>query len=102
MIASTCRRIPALAEAGVARSVTGIYDTTPDMRPMLGRIPGLEGAYCAIGLSGMGFKLCPAVGVTMAELILDGAAKRVDIAPFAPERFAEGNPIRAANEYADA
>jgi hypothetical protein len=30
------------------------------------------------------------VGLALAELILDGAPRTVDIAPFAPARFAEG------------
>jgi glycine/D-amino acid oxidase-like deaminating enzyme len=99
MLESACRRIPALDEAGVARSVTGIYDVTPDRRPMLGRVPGLDGAYCAIGLSGMGFKLSPAIGIAMSELMLDGKGTRVDISSFAPGRFAEGNLIEAEYEY---
>jgi glycine/D-amino acid oxidase-like deaminating enzyme len=102
MVGSACRRVPALEEAGVARSVTGIYDTTPDTRPMLGRVPGLDGAYCAVGLSGMGFKLCPAVGIAMSELILDGRGTSVDIDSFAPSRFAEGKSIKAEHEYAEA
>jgi glycine/D-amino acid oxidase-like deaminating enzyme len=100
MVGSTCHRVPALEEAGVARSVTGIYDMSPDTRPMLGRVPGLDGAYCAIGLSGMGFKLCPAVGIAMSELMLDGKGTSVDIQSFAPSRFADGKPIKAAHEYA--
>jgi glycine/D-amino acid oxidase-like deaminating enzyme len=102
MVGSTCRRVPALEEAGVARSVTGIYDMSPDTRPMLGRVPGLDGAYCAIGLSGMGFKLCPAVGIAMSELMLDGKGTSVDIGSFAPSRFAEGKSIKAEHEYWEA
>ena len=41
----------------------------------------------------MGFKTAPAVGLAMAELILDGAPASVDIAPFAPTRFAEGRHL---------
>jgi glycine/D-amino acid oxidase-like deaminating enzyme len=102
MVGSACRRVPALQEAGVARSVTGIYDKTPDARPMLGRVPGLDGAYCAVGLSGMGFKLSPAVGIAMSELMLDGKGTSIDIDSFAPGRFAAGKPIKAAHEYAGA
>jgi len=52
-------------------------------------------------VSGMGFKISPAVGVVMAERILDGRATTVDIEPFRPGRFAEGRPIKAQHEYAD-
>ncbi len=55
------------------RGVTGVYDMTPDARPMLGRIPNVEGLYLCAGFSGMGFKISPAIGLVMSELILDGA-----------------------------
>ncbi|HXV37077.1 MAG TPA: FAD-binding oxidoreductase [Myxococcota bacterium] len=96
------RRIPALENSGVVRGVTGIYDVSPDFRPLLGETPGVEGLYMACGFSGMGYKISPLVGLTMAERILDGRAKTVDISIFDPGRFAAGRPIRAACEYADA
>jgi len=101
LVMAASRRVPALEEAGVAKNVTGIYDSTPDSRPMLGKVPGMEAAYCAVGLSGMGFKLAPAIGVVMSELILDGKAGSVDIDSFSPNRFAEGKPIRSRTEYDD-
>jgi hypothetical protein len=35
----------------------------------------------------------------MAELILDGKSRTVDLTPFRLERFAEGKPIHSAHEY---
>jgi sarcosine oxidase subunit beta len=96
------RRVPALENSGVVRGVTGMYDVSPDYRPLLGRTPGVEGLYMACGFSGMGYKISPAVGLTMAELIVDGRGKTVDISIFDPARFAAGNLIRAPHEYADA
>jgi sarcosine oxidase subunit beta len=96
------RRIPALENSGVVRGVTGMYDMSPDFRPLLGRTPGVEGLYMACGFSGMGYKISPAVGLTMAELILDGRSETVDISIFDPARFASGALIRAPHEYADA
>ena len=95
------RRIGALRESGLVRGVTGIYDMTPDQRPLLGPTPGVEGLYLAAGFSGMGYKISPAVGMTMAELLLDGTGKTVDLSIFDPGRFAAGRPIRAPHEYAD-
>jgi len=51
---------PALAEAGIWRGVTGVYDVSPDFRPLIGEIPGVSGLYVAAGFSGMGFKISPA------------------------------------------
>lgn len=95
------RRIPALGESGLVRGVTGIYDMTPDQRPLLGPTPGVEGLHLAAGFSGMGYKISPAVGLTMAELLLDGRGRTVDLSIFDPGRFAAGRPIRAPHEYAD-
>ena len=83
------------------RAVTGIYDMTPDQRPLLGPVPGAEGLHLAAGFSGMGFKISPAVGLTMSELLLDGRATTVDLSIFDPGRFDAGRPIRAPHEYAD-
>jgi sarcosine oxidase subunit beta len=94
-------RIPALADAGIWRAVTGVYDTSPDARPLIGEVPGTAGLYVVAGFSGMGFKISPATGLVVSELLLDGGAKTVDISSFAPDRFARGRGIRAQWEYGD-
>ena len=71
-------RIPALADAPYARGHAGIYDVTPDQRPVLDEIPGISGLYVAAGFSGTGFKTAPAVGAAMAELITTGATTIAD------------------------
>jgi glycine/D-amino acid oxidase-like deaminating enzyme len=101
IIERASRRIPKLENAEVMRGVTGVYDMTPDARPLLGQVPGVEGLYLCAGFSGMGFKISPAIGLVISELILDGAATTVDIAAFRPTRFAEGKPIKAEFEYKD-
>jgi sarcosine oxidase subunit beta len=98
---AAARRIPALEDAALSRGITGIYDMSPDSRPLLGELPQARGLFVAAGFSGMGFKLSPAVGLVMSELILDGRATTVDITPFRPTRFAEGQPIKAPYEYKD-
>ena len=95
------RRVPKLENAEVLRGVTGVYDMTPDSRPLLGEISGIPGLYVCAGFSGMGFKISPAIGLVMSELILDGLAKTVDITAFRPGRFAEGKPVKAEFEYKD-
>jgi glycine/D-amino acid oxidase-like deaminating enzyme len=101
IIERACRRVPKLAGAEVMRGVTGVYDMTPDSRPLLGEIPGIGGLYVCAGFSGMGFKISPAVGLVMSELVLDGEGKSVDISAFRPSRFADHKPIKAEYEYVD-
>jgi len=101
IIERASRRIPKLDHAEVMRGVTGVYDMTPDARPLLGEIPGTDGLYVCAGFSGMGFKISPAIGLVMSELVVDGRGKTVDISAFRPSRFAESHPIKAEYEYAD-
>jgi sarcosine oxidase subunit beta len=101
IIERACRRVPKLEDAEVMRGVTGVYDMTPDSRPLLGEIPGIAGLHVCAGFSGMGFKISPAIGLLMSELLLDGEGKSVDISAFRPSRFAENRPIKAEYEYVD-
>ena len=50
LVGAAARRVPALADAGIVRGITGVYDMTPDGRPMLGELPGLSGLVLAAGL----------------------------------------------------
>ena len=93
------RRVPALADGLWRRTWIGVDGRTPDGCMILGQAPGVEGLYLACGMNGHGFKTGPSVGLAMAELILDGHATTVDIRPFRPSRFAEGQPIRPLYEY---
>jgi glycine/D-amino acid oxidase-like deaminating enzyme len=86
-------RFPVLAEGRIARGYAGCFDVTPDWHPVLDRV-GPEGSYVAVGFSGHGFKLSPAVGHMMAALITDGPGAHPDLATFRLSRFAEGKPIR--------
>ena len=101
IIERASKRVPALENAEVMRGVTGVYDSTPDSRALLGEVPGIGGLHVCAGFSGMGFKISPAIGIVMAELLTDGVARTVDISSFRPSRFAEHVPIRAQFEYVD-
>jgi glycine/D-amino acid oxidase-like deaminating enzyme len=101
VIERTCRRVPRLQDAEIMRGITGVYDMTPDSRPLLGQVPGVRGLHLVAGFSGMGFKISPAIGLVMSELLLEGRAHTVDISSFRPARFAEGKPIKAEFEYQD-
>jgi sarcosine oxidase subunit beta len=93
-----CRRMPAMEQAGLASGQVGIDGITPDQHAIIDQI-GPEGFYVAAGFSGTGFKLGPAVGTCVAELISDGRATTVDVTPFRLRRFAEGKPLVGEHPY---
>ncbi|HSF17298.1 MAG TPA: FAD-binding oxidoreductase [Vicinamibacteria bacterium] len=95
------RRIPAMANAGIVRCVSGLHTMTPDTRGLMGPLAAVDGLYCCTGFSEMGFKIAPAVGLVMSEMILDGKSHTVDVRDFYPDRFVDEKPIRARYEYGD-
>lgn len=101
VVQAAAHRVPALADAGLAHGITGLYDMTPDARPLLGPLDGLDGLIIAAGLSGMGFKIAPATGESLAALITGARSGNIDITPFRPDRFAQGQPIQPPNPYSD-
>jgi sarcosine oxidase subunit beta len=60
---------------------------TPDAQAVIGPLQGLEGFVLATGFSGHGFKLSPAVGRGVAELVVHGTTHAVDLDFFDPGRF---------------
>ncbi len=93
------RRIPAMSDAYFRGGWSGLFTTTPDWHPILDQAPGVEGLYCAVGFSGHGFKLSPMIGLTMAELIVQGAASTIDITPLRYSRFQEGDLLESSYRY---
>jgi glycine/D-amino acid oxidase-like deaminating enzyme len=95
-----CRVLsPALAAARVLVAQACHRPVTQDGLPLIGAVPGLGGAYVATGHSVWGILNAPATGEAMAELILDGAARMVDLAAFDPARLAPLDPklVRAVS-----
>jgi glycine/D-amino acid oxidase-like deaminating enzyme len=83
-----CRDLsPALASARILARQACFRPVTRDGLPLIGRVRGVEGAYVATGHSVWGMLNAPATGEAIAELILDGAARHVDLSPFDPGRL---------------
>ena len=80
-------------------SYTGVYDCTPDVQPVIGEVGGYPGLYVAAGFTGHGFKLAPAIGELMADLIEKGDSDLIDPELFALSRFATGQTIVSAHAY---
>ena len=88
---------PAFAEAEIVAAQACYRPITRDGLPLLGRIPGLDAAYVATGHSVWGMLNAPASGETMAELIVEGRARSVDLRAFDPARLPtlEAGPARS-------
>lgn len=95
-----CRRIPVMEEGSLHSAHMGYDGLSHDQRAILGPA-GPEGFWLDCGHSGTGFKIGPAVGLCMAEWMMEGAPQTVDIRPFALSRFAEGKLLRGEYPYAD-
>jgi glycine/D-amino acid oxidase-like deaminating enzyme len=90
-----CRAIsPALAAAPIVARQACFRPVTEDGLPLMGPVPGVHGAFVATGHSVWGMLNAPATGEAMAELILDGTARHIDLAPFAPARLPPLDPAR--------
>jgi len=98
LIDAMLQRIPKIEESGLHSIHVGRDGITPDQRAIYSGTD-LQGFYLACGLSGTGFKTSPAAGASMAELILDGNPKTVDITPFRFGRFAEGKLLEGEYGY---
>jgi sarcosine oxidase subunit beta len=94
------RRIPVMERATLARGYRAFDGYSRDRHAILGRVAGIDGLYVATAFSGSGFKIAPAVGACMAELISEGRAKTVDIEPFGLDRFALGRTVEGPYPYA--
>jgi len=83
-----CRAIsPVLAAAPITKRQACFRPVTEDGLPLIGAVPGADGAYLATGHNVWGMLNAPATGEAMAELILDGHASHVDLEPFAVSRL---------------
>ena len=92
-------RFPSEVDALYRRGYTGVYDTTPDFQPALGVVQAVPGLHVAVGFSGHGFKLSPAVGRILSDVVLGGETDVADISMFRVERFAEGDLVTALEGY---
>jgi dimethylglycine dehydrogenase len=95
-------RLPALAEAGIHTVINGPITYTIDGAPLIGPIPGIENAYCAIGLRA-GIGECGGHGKILAEIMVHGESEW-DAWFLDPRRFTqyantEHTSLKAVEDY---
>ena len=83
-----CGRIsPVLATSRVLASGACHRPLTQDGLPLIGPVTGARGVYVATGHGVWGILNAPATAEAIAELILDGAARTIDLSSFDPARL---------------
>ncbi|WP_405178462.1 FAD-binding oxidoreductase [Nocardia sp. NBC_01377] len=93
-------RLPEMPDPRITGSYVGAYDVTPDYNPVIGPAP-VDGLFLAAGFSGHGFKISPAVGKLVADLVTDGKTELPNVDPhdFRYSRFAENDPLVSLHPY---
>lgn len=97
--AATLKRFPVMEEGLAQGGWAGLYDVTPDWQPIISAVPEIQGFYCAVGFSGHGFKIGPAVGMIVSDLVIGGRCDKYDINLFRYSRFLEKEPSRGAYAF---
>jgi sarcosine oxidase subunit beta len=86
--AAACAVLPAVATQRVERVWCGLEAQSIDDLPFIGRVAGCDGLVLAVGFSGHGFALAPAVGRAVADAVLGRPAPELDaLAPARIQRF---------------
>ncbi|UEP23487.1 FAD-binding oxidoreductase [Burkholderia ambifaria] len=87
-----CALLPALRDALLIRTWSGVEGCTPDHNPIIGASRTTPNLLHAFGFSGGGFLLAPGVGEVLAELVTTGETA-TPLEAFSIGRFAPHTPI---------
>lgn len=94
-----CSRLPWMEKANLISTLTGMYDMTPDGQAIIDTLSalGMDNVYVCAGLSGHGFKLSPAYGKIVADMVtgVDPDKAIFRWKPFRNSRFSEGKLIKS-------
>ena len=91
-------RVPAFERIKPGRAWAGHYDlNTFDANAIVGRLPEIDDLVVATGFSGHGLQQAPAVGRGLAELVIHGRYRTLDLSPLGYGRVAANRPIVEKN-----
>lgn len=96
--AALAHRVPAFESVRVERAWAGYYEMNLfDHNALLGLHPGFANLWCATGFSGHGMQQAPAAGRGLAELLLYGGFRTLDLSQLSVGRLAEGRRVLESN-----
>jgi sarcosine oxidase subunit beta len=82
--------LPAVGEQRIVRKWCGLEAESFDHIPLIGPVPGLDGLTVAVGFSGHGFAIAPAVGRCVADQLAGRPAP--ELSGLDPSRMASFDP----------
>jgi glycine/D-amino acid oxidase-like deaminating enzyme len=92
------RRVPAFEAIRVTASWAGFYEVNEfDHNAIIGRVPEVANLLLINGFSGHGLQQAPAAGLALAEMVVHGASRTLDVAALGFERIAAERPLRELN-----
>jgi len=92
------QRVPAFDRIRLRSSWAGYYEYNVfDHNGIVGKHPDIENVYFANGFSGHGLQHSPAIGRGVAELIVHGRYRTLDLSPLSFERVLRNQPIVELN-----
>jgi sarcosine oxidase subunit beta len=87
------RRVPHLDRSEVQGGWASLYDVSPDWQPVIGEVA--PNVFVDAGTSGHGFKLAPALGKHVADLVSRSPELDPRLEDFDPFRFSRGSALPA-------
>lgn len=93
------RRFPPMEKSEVTGGYASLYAITPDWHPIVDELLPGSGFYICAGFSGHGFKLGPAVGLMVADMLTKTSNPRFDPSLFRLGRYAEEKSVQGQYEY---
>lgn len=81
------KRMPVLENAQIFKAYAGLRVSTPDDTPYLGETDEPRGFFCANGFTGRGFMHAPAIGLLLAEILLEGRPSLPEAEELSPRRL---------------
>jgi 4-methylaminobutanoate oxidase (formaldehyde-forming) len=94
-VARATSRVPAAADAGIRTFFSGPESFTPDLAPLVGEVPEVDGYWVAAGLNSVGILTGGGIGHLVARWLVDGDPG-ADVTGLAPDRF---HPYQANAAY---
>jgi glycine/D-amino acid oxidase-like deaminating enzyme len=91
-------RVPAFEAVRVTSAWAGHYDYNVfDQNAFVGPVPGIPNLLLATGFSGHGLQHAPGIGRGLAEQIIFGEYRSLDLTPLSYARYLAGAPLRELN-----